>query len=170
MQKKNKCPVCRKSAGFYKWPSALNPKKVDILPMPLLQRSYPGYPEYISPRCLRCYEKAEKELFEKIAAAPPIFCRNCRQPLGLTEGLSPYGELTELAFHVCIPCLVMTESWVEDRLQLDPDLDNVISVDGAPLGLHCDKVLLIGMKKRSKQSLTARIVGRFRKPPQKPLS
>ena len=31
-------------------------------PQFLYQRSYKGEPEYISPRCLKCYEKAEKKL------------------------------------------------------------------------------------------------------------
>lgn len=32
----------------------------------LYQRSYPGNPEYISPRCLLCYDKAMKKLERRL--------------------------------------------------------------------------------------------------------
>ena len=34
---------------------------------PLYQCSYKGEPEYISPRCLKCYEKAEKRPLKSYA-------------------------------------------------------------------------------------------------------
>ena len=35
-------------------------------PQFLYQRSYPGQPEYISPRCQRCFEKAEKKVQKRL--------------------------------------------------------------------------------------------------------
>lgn len=54
------CPVCKKDTGTYFWPSASDPWVIDIFDMPLYQRSYPGEPEYISARCVQCFDKAVK--------------------------------------------------------------------------------------------------------------
>ncbi len=76
-----KCPICKLSTGVYYWPPVqqddvkedlvkqglIDPKVLlteckDIL---LYQRSFPGEPEYISPRCSRCYDKAVKKAERK---------------------------------------------------------------------------------------------------------
>jgi len=71
-----KCPVCKFATGIYYWPPTqisdelvglvragmLDPAALATVPleMPLYQKSYKGEPEYISPRCSRCYDKALK--------------------------------------------------------------------------------------------------------------
>ena len=71
-----KCPVCKSATGGYLWEPVerddvkealvkqglMDPKalRTEWHDMPLYQRSYPEEPEYISPRCSRCYDKAER--------------------------------------------------------------------------------------------------------------
>ncbi len=54
-----KCPVCKRQTGYYYW-EAVEPGKMERHPYPLYQRSFPGEPEHISPRCESCYDKAVK--------------------------------------------------------------------------------------------------------------
>lgn len=72
-----KCLVCKFSTGIYLWPpeqipdelvnlaraGMLDPAHLATVPMeyPLYQRSYKGEPEYISPRCGSCFDKALKK-------------------------------------------------------------------------------------------------------------
>lgn len=51
-----KCPVCKLEMGC------------------LYQYSYPGEPEYISPRCGKCYSKAERKLERKLAKFNDYVC------------------------------------------------------------------------------------------------
>jgi len=51
------CPKCKVGAGFYK--DLTNSLLERSVPYPLYQRSYLGEFTYISPRCLRCYEREE---------------------------------------------------------------------------------------------------------------
>ena len=76
-----KCPVCKSSTGGYYWPpeqrddvkeslvkqGLMDPKSLltEWHDIPLYQRSYPGEPEYISPRCEKCYHKAERKLLRR---------------------------------------------------------------------------------------------------------
>lgn len=46
---------------MYYWPSADDPLVIDVFDMELYQRSYPGESEYISERCLECFDRAVKE-------------------------------------------------------------------------------------------------------------
>lgn len=46
---------------MYYWPSALDQWVIDVLDMPLYQRSYPGKAKYISERCGQCFDEAVKE-------------------------------------------------------------------------------------------------------------
>lgn len=62
-----KCPVCYRETGYYKQ-EGVEPGTMERRPYPLYQRSYPGKPEYISGRCLECYEKAEGVKVMKIVA------------------------------------------------------------------------------------------------------
>ena len=78
-----RCPVCKFEAGIYYWPpeqpsdelvslvraGMLDPARLATVPleMPLYQRSYKDEPEYISPRCLECYKRAERSLLKKLA-------------------------------------------------------------------------------------------------------
>lgn len=70
-----KCPVC-KSLRHYRWPpelmspgeeelikaGLLDPRALDVWEeMPLYQYRYPGDSDHVSPRCLRCYDKADKK-------------------------------------------------------------------------------------------------------------
>ena len=72
-----KCPACKSATGGYFWEPAQRDDAKEALvkqglmdpealrtewhDMPLYQRSYPGEPEYISPRCSRCYDKAKRK-------------------------------------------------------------------------------------------------------------
>jgi len=76
-----KCPVCKLDAGTYKEQPTLisdeavnlvragllDPAKLatELMEMPLYQKSYKGEPEHISPRCSRCFDKAEKMMERK---------------------------------------------------------------------------------------------------------
>jgi len=82
-----KCPVCKSATGGYYWePEQRDDEKEDLVKqgsmdpkalrtvwhdMELYQRSFPGEPEYISPRCSRCYDKAgraaERKLLRRMA-------------------------------------------------------------------------------------------------------
>jgi len=58
-----RCPVCGITRRipdqvFYRQPPVW-------VPAYLYQRSYLGEPEYISPRCESCYDKAERKLVRK---------------------------------------------------------------------------------------------------------
>ncbi len=71
-----KCPSCKSATGGYYWePEQRDDEKEDLVKagwmdpkalktvwhdMPLYQRSFPGEEEYISPRCFKCYNKAEQ--------------------------------------------------------------------------------------------------------------
>ena len=71
-----KCPACKSATGGYYWPpQQRDDEKEDLVKqglmdpkalltvwhdMPPYQRSYPGEKEYISPRCFKCYNKAER--------------------------------------------------------------------------------------------------------------
>lgn len=56
------CLVCGVGTGFYRR-DGVEPGTWESVPYPLYQRSYEGEPEYISPRCSRCYDKVvRKEL------------------------------------------------------------------------------------------------------------
>ena len=77
-----KCPLCKGATGIYYWPpeqisdelvnlvraGKLDRAKLATLPLeyPLYQRSYKGEPEYISPRCVRCFDKALKKQARRI--------------------------------------------------------------------------------------------------------
>ena len=65
-----KCPVCKMSTGYYPWPTIDTALPTQRRPFPLYQRSYPGEPGYISPRCERCYNKAERKLNKKFSKQP----------------------------------------------------------------------------------------------------
>ncbi len=68
-----KCPVChRDPGGYYELPVDYSSEELKAAQWtgklrmlfhdyPMYQRSYPGAPDYISPRCERCYAKAEKK-------------------------------------------------------------------------------------------------------------
>ena len=59
-----KCPVCKSdSGGYYQLDFDEVRRWVE---MSLYQRSYPGEPEYISSRCLRCFDKAIKKNERKL--------------------------------------------------------------------------------------------------------
>lgn len=60
MYKDTICLECKHSTGSYVQSGAI-PGTFVKEPYPLYQYSYPGQPEYISPRCLECYEIAEKD-------------------------------------------------------------------------------------------------------------
>lgn len=61
-----KCPVCKLATGIYE--ELVITGDIRWLPHPLYQRSYKGEPEYISQRCLKCYEKAEKKLLRRLVS------------------------------------------------------------------------------------------------------
>lgn len=77
-----KCPVCKSSTGGYYWePVQRDDEKEELVKQGLLdpkalltewhdyllyQQSYPGEPEYISARCLRCYDKAIRKAERKL--------------------------------------------------------------------------------------------------------
>jgi len=57
MTGKVRCPVCLVPTGAYLAMAILGPPiQKDYS---LYQISYPGQKEYLSPRCLECYEKVE---------------------------------------------------------------------------------------------------------------
>lgn len=78
-----RCPVCKLATGIYYRPpeqisdkltnlvraDLLDPAALATVPqdIPLYQRSYKSEPEYISPRCLACYVRAERSLLKKLA-------------------------------------------------------------------------------------------------------
>jgi len=72
--RESKCPVCKGATGGYYWPATLSPKQLEWREFPLYQRSYPGEPTYISPRCSRCFDKAVKE--DRRIFAKPILERS----------------------------------------------------------------------------------------------
>ncbi len=53
-----KCPICKKHTGQYK-EETTEPGDFVMTDYPFYQRSYPGEPGYLPPRCLKCYEKVE---------------------------------------------------------------------------------------------------------------
>lgn len=59
-----RCPVCKLSTGFYYWLNAEPNGPMVRKDHPLYQRSYEGSDEYISPRCLGCYNKAEARTWQ----------------------------------------------------------------------------------------------------------
>jgi len=59
--------MCKIEQGFYPWPAVEPGDPDDLEPYPLYQRSYPDKPGYISPRCLRCYDKADRARLRKLA-------------------------------------------------------------------------------------------------------
>ena len=74
-----RCPVCRKEQGYYRWPAVEPGDPDDLFPYSLYQRGYVKdpqeglitcYPEtkttFISPRCSKCYEKAEKAFLKEV--------------------------------------------------------------------------------------------------------
>lgn len=56
-----KCPVCRKEAGHYKV-EGIEPGSFKREPYPLYQKGYPDEKEYVSERCLDCYDKGERAM------------------------------------------------------------------------------------------------------------
>ncbi len=64
-----RCPVCKLSTGFYKQDNVDPEKPPDVFPTNLCQRTIKGKPEYISPRCDKCYDKAVKKLDRKLQKA-----------------------------------------------------------------------------------------------------
>ncbi len=63
-----KCPVCKGATGGYYCDDVVLARLADRLvwrDAPLFQFSYPGEPEYISGRCLRCIKKAIKKAENK---------------------------------------------------------------------------------------------------------
>lgn len=58
-----RCPSC--NTEFMITAVTNNGRKVTV-DAPLYQRSYKGEPEYISPRCYRCYDKMERRLLRKL--------------------------------------------------------------------------------------------------------
>ena len=62
-----KCPVHKGSTGIYYQLAHVGVDELVMAPheYPLVQRSYPGEPEYISPRCYKCYVKEEKKREKK---------------------------------------------------------------------------------------------------------
>ncbi|KKM99535.1 hypothetical protein LCGC14_1146990 [marine sediment metagenome] len=76
-----KCPVCKSSTGGYYWePVQRDDEKEELVKRGLLdpkelltewhdnilyQREYPGDLGYLSPRCLKCYDKAVKKAERK---------------------------------------------------------------------------------------------------------
>jgi len=61
-----RCPVCKLGTGYYYAPQVDPDAPLERLPYPLYQGSYPGELEYISPRCERCYDKAERKLAKRL--------------------------------------------------------------------------------------------------------
>ena len=59
-----KCPVCKEPTGTYNAPGEV-PGTVVIQDYPLYQKSYPRQPEYLPPRCLKCYERVEARRVRK---------------------------------------------------------------------------------------------------------
>jgi len=58
-----KCPVCKMQRTIQEQMSYDGP--LVTIRAPLYQRSYPGEPEYISPRCSDCFDKRLKGLSRK---------------------------------------------------------------------------------------------------------
>lgn len=58
--KQIKCPVCKLSTGFYYCESVYDKDLKIRLPNYLYQKSYEGSEEYISLRCLTCFNKKVK--------------------------------------------------------------------------------------------------------------
>ncbi len=77
-----KCPACKSATGgYYSPPTQRDDAKEELVKqglmdpkalrtewedMPLYQRSFPGEPEHISPRCFSCYNKAERKAERKL--------------------------------------------------------------------------------------------------------
>lgn len=60
----SKCPVCNNQLRKIRtetWPG-----RIELIDEPLYQVSYPGSPEYQSPRCSDCYEKMMERQKEKL--------------------------------------------------------------------------------------------------------
>lgn len=164
-----KCPVCKRSTGFFKWPATDPAHQDDILPYPLLQRSYPGQPEHISGRCNNCYDKAIKKeakrenrknpgkTFQKtVLPVPPgtypttpAICRSCFLPLGRGEGLTDNERFTELVMRVCIKCLNEVNTGVEKLLNREPDYANAFLINTGAAELDCPQARAIPMKERA---------------------
>jgi len=156
-----KCPVCKRSSGFYRAPGTVYPEKTVMTPVPLYQRSYPGLPGYISPRCGRCFDETAKretrrdirtnsgKSFQKTVPAVPVpVCKNCRDPLGAIAGLTDLDRLTEKVLGSCMKCLRSMDEYVATKLNAEPDRDNAIMVSGYALGLNAPLILAIPLKKR----------------------
>lgn len=53
-----RCPICHKKTGTYRQPDNLG--NIGDYELPLYQVSYPGTKEYVSERCIECYEQVER--------------------------------------------------------------------------------------------------------------
>lgn len=61
-----RCPVCKEPTGEYT-ELCVVPGTALQRDYPLYQFSYPGQPEYLDPRCLKCYEGVEVRRKKKYA-------------------------------------------------------------------------------------------------------
>ena len=52
-----KCPICKQPTGTYS--EETTPGVFEEQDLLLYQVSYKGQPDYLPPRCLKCYEKLE---------------------------------------------------------------------------------------------------------------
>lgn len=64
-----KCPVCHKNTGYY-YQQGGQPGSMERHGYPLYQRSYPGKPSYISPRCESCFDKEVSDDFRPPETGP----------------------------------------------------------------------------------------------------
>ncbi len=83
-----RCPVCKMLRTIQEQQVYGGPPVT--IPVPLYQRSYPGEPEYISPRCSYCFDKTlkqrSKDVYKRIDRfhAHLDVCSQCRNhPFGL---------------------------------------------------------------------------------------
>ena len=103
-----KCPVCGKDTGVYYWPSALDPLVLDVLDMPLYQRTYVVPPQEgiitchvtqkgqkpISPCCEKCYDKGEWEMTQ------PQIGKNLIEAVRLERERDPQARAADIARHL----------------------------------------------------------------------
>lgn len=156
-----KCPVCKRSTGFYREPITLYPEKTVLTPVPLYQRSYLGRPGYISPRCGKCIDEGIKKetrregrknsgkTFQKTVPAVPVpVCKNCLRPRGVDAELTDFDRLTEKVLGSCMDCLRSADEYASTRLNAEPDWDNAVIVNGRALGLNTPEILAIPLRKR----------------------
>lgn len=64
---RGKCPVCNVFRSIKIQEAIGDELALRWVPQFLYQRSYPGKPEYIPPRCKKCYDKAMKKLARKLS-------------------------------------------------------------------------------------------------------